>query len=106
MSELADEHDLGSCAARRAGSSPAFPIQEGVAKATIVRAAFTLTASVARATLFELWPTPTEHLEIKIVNAPGSPIRPLAPVVGDHLVPQDEIRQRIDCDADDTYRRR
>ena len=26
MSELADEHDLGSCAARRAGSSPAFPI--------------------------------------------------------------------------------
>ena len=26
VSELADEHDLGSCAARRAGSSPAFPI--------------------------------------------------------------------------------
>ncbi len=25
VSELADEHDLGSCAARRAGSSPAFP---------------------------------------------------------------------------------
>ncbi len=26
VSELADEHDLGSCAARRAGSNPAFPI--------------------------------------------------------------------------------
>ncbi len=25
MSELADEHDLGSCAARREGSSPSFP---------------------------------------------------------------------------------
>ena len=27
MLELADRHDLGSCAARRAGSSPAFPIK-------------------------------------------------------------------------------
>jgi hypothetical protein len=27
VSELADEHDLGSCAARRRGSSPLFPIQ-------------------------------------------------------------------------------
>ena len=27
MLELADRHDLGSCAARRAGSSPAFPIR-------------------------------------------------------------------------------
>jgi hypothetical protein len=35
VSELADEHDLGSCAARRAGSSPAFPTQEGVALATL-----------------------------------------------------------------------
>jgi hypothetical protein len=35
VSELADEHDLGSCAARRAGSSPAFPTQEGVAMATL-----------------------------------------------------------------------
>ena len=26
VSELADEHDLGSCAARRGGSSPPFPI--------------------------------------------------------------------------------
>jgi transcriptional regulator with XRE-family HTH domain len=26
VSELADEHDLGSCAARRRGSSPLFPI--------------------------------------------------------------------------------
>ena len=25
VSELADEHDLGSCAARRGGSSPPFP---------------------------------------------------------------------------------
>ena len=25
VSELADEHDLGSCAARRRGSSPLFP---------------------------------------------------------------------------------
>ena len=25
MSELVDEHDLGSCAARRPGSSPGFP---------------------------------------------------------------------------------
>ena len=25
MSELADEHDLGSCAAKRGGSSPPFP---------------------------------------------------------------------------------
>ena len=25
VSELADEHDLGSCAARREGSSPSFP---------------------------------------------------------------------------------
>ncbi len=25
VSEVADEHDLGSCAAKRAGSSPAFP---------------------------------------------------------------------------------
>jgi hypothetical protein len=33
VSELADEHDLGSCAARRAGSSPAFPT-DGVAPAT------------------------------------------------------------------------
>ena len=29
VSELADEHDLGSCAARRAGSSPAFPMWAG-----------------------------------------------------------------------------
>ena len=43
---MADEHDLGSCAARRAGSSPAFPTQEGVALAT----------TVAPATLFELLP--------------------------------------------------
>ena len=28
VSELADEHDLGSCAARRAGSSPAFPTSQ------------------------------------------------------------------------------
>ena len=28
VSELADEHDLGSCAARRRGSSPLFPIEE------------------------------------------------------------------------------
>ena len=27
VSELADEHDLGSCAARRRGSSPLFPSQ-------------------------------------------------------------------------------
>ena len=27
VSELADEHDLGSCAARRRGSSPLFPIE-------------------------------------------------------------------------------
>ena len=27
VSELADEHDLGSCAARRGGSSPPFPIR-------------------------------------------------------------------------------
>jgi transcriptional regulator with XRE-family HTH domain len=26
VSELADEHDLGSCAARRRGSSPLFPM--------------------------------------------------------------------------------
>ena len=26
VSELADEHDLGSCAARRGGSNPPFPI--------------------------------------------------------------------------------
>ena len=26
--ELADRHDLGSCAARRAGSSPAFPTRD------------------------------------------------------------------------------
>ena len=25
VSELVDEHDLGSCAARRVGSSPSFP---------------------------------------------------------------------------------
>lgn len=30
VSELADEHDLGSCAARRAGSSPAFPIYDAL----------------------------------------------------------------------------
>ena len=30
MSELADELDLGSSAARRAGSSPAFPIAPDV----------------------------------------------------------------------------
>ena len=29
VSELADEHDLGSCAARRAGSTPAFPNVNG-----------------------------------------------------------------------------
>jgi hypothetical protein len=28
VSELADEHDLGSCAARRGGSSPPFPTFE------------------------------------------------------------------------------
>ena len=28
VSELADEHDLGSCAARRRGSSPLFPIED------------------------------------------------------------------------------
>lgn len=28
VSELADEHDLGSCAARRGGSSPPFPTRE------------------------------------------------------------------------------
>ena len=28
VSELADEHDLGSCGATRAGSSPAFPITQ------------------------------------------------------------------------------
>jgi hypothetical protein len=28
VSELADEHDLGSCAARRRGSSPLFPIKD------------------------------------------------------------------------------
>ncbi len=27
LSELADEHDLGSCAARRVGSTPTFPIK-------------------------------------------------------------------------------
>ena len=30
MSELADEHDLGSCAARRGGSSPPFPISSSL----------------------------------------------------------------------------
>ncbi len=29
MSELVDEHDLGSCAARRGGSSPPFPTFPG-----------------------------------------------------------------------------
>ncbi len=29
VSELADEHDLGSCAARRRGSSPLFPSDFG-----------------------------------------------------------------------------
>ena len=29
VSELADEHDLGSCAARRRGSSPLFPTRGG-----------------------------------------------------------------------------
>jgi hypothetical protein len=28
VSELADEHDLGSCAARREGSSPSSPTQD------------------------------------------------------------------------------
>jgi hypothetical protein len=28
VSELADEHDLGSCAERLGGSSPPFPIQD------------------------------------------------------------------------------
>ena len=29
VSELADEHDLGSCAERLGGSSPPFPIKAG-----------------------------------------------------------------------------
>jgi hypothetical protein len=33
VSELADEHDLESCAGRRAGSNPAFPI--GGARSTL-----------------------------------------------------------------------
>ena len=30
VSELADEHDLGSCAARRRGSSPLFPTMQNI----------------------------------------------------------------------------
>ena len=30
VSELADEHDLGSCAARLGGSSPPFPTKKGI----------------------------------------------------------------------------
>ena len=30
VSELADEHDLGSCAARRGGSNPPFPTMASI----------------------------------------------------------------------------